>query len=72
MPETVLTTYPHVNRIYTDEHGEQLVEMAFREYEELMEELEELRDIVVINDRCNDPTIPWEEMKKRLKKNGCL
>lgn len=72
MPETVSTADSRGHRIYTDKYGEQKIELSVREYEELLEELERLHDIAIINERCNDSTIPWEEMKKRLKKNGCL
>jgi hypothetical protein len=63
---------PRIRRTYTGEHGEQLVELSKREYDEFLEEFEELQDIAIINERCNEPTIPWEEIKERLKKDGYL
>jgi len=61
------TTLGH--HIRTDEHGEQVVEIPLREYKEMLERLEDAEDIAIIDERENDPTIPWEDMKKRLKMN---
>lgn len=52
--------------VRTDEHGEEVVVVPIREYEEMLERLEDAEDILIIDERENDPTIPWEDMKKRL------
>ena len=39
------------------------------EYEEL---LEDLHDLAVIADRRDEPTVSFEELRKRLKENGLL
>ncbi len=57
------------HHVRVDEHGEKVVEIPIREYEEMLERLEDAEDIAIINERRDDPTIPWEDMKKRLKMN---
>ncbi len=37
-----------------------------------LERLEDAEDIAIIDERWNGPTVPWEDMKKRLKASGCL
>lgn len=39
------------------------------EYEEL---LEDLHDLAIIAERRNEPTISFEELKKRLQEDGLL
>jgi hypothetical protein len=34
----------------------------------VQQELEDLHDITIAYGRSGDPTIPWEEMKRRLEK----
>lgn len=55
--------------VRTDEQGEKVVEVPLREYEEMLERIEDAEDIAIIDQREDDPTIPWEDMKKRLKLN---
>ena len=43
--------------------------LPLAEYEEL---LEDLHDMAVIARRKDEPTIPLEEVKRRLKKHGTL
>lgn len=43
-----------------------------REYKEMLERLEDAEDMAIIDERWNGPTVPWEDMKKRLKASGCL
>jgi len=43
--------------------------LSIKEYEEL---LEDLHDLAVIAERREEPTIPFEKLKKRLKKDGLL
>ncbi len=43
--------------------------LSIKEYEEL---LEDLHDLAVIAERREEPTISFEKLKKRLKKDGLL
>jgi len=53
-----------------DQKGQKTaVVIPLQEYEEL---LEDLHDLAIIAERRDEPTIPFEELKKRLKKNGLL
>jgi len=53
-----------------DENGERkAVVLPVEEYEEL---LEDLHDLAVIAERRDEPTVSFEELKKRLKKDGLL
>ncbi len=53
-----------------DEKGRKTaVILPVEEYEEL---LEDLHDLAIIAERRNEPTIPFEELKKRLKEDGLL
>jgi len=45
------------------------VVLPIREYEEL---LEDLRDLAIIAQRRDESTITFDELKKRLKKDGLL
>jgi PHD/YefM family antitoxin component YafN of YafNO toxin-antitoxin module len=54
----------------TDESGQKIaVVIPLEEYEEL---LEDLHDIAVIAERRDEPTISFDELKKRLKADGLL
>jgi hypothetical protein len=72
MGQVVVKTTPLGHHIRTDESGKQVVEIPIREYNEMLERIEDACDIALIDERLNDPTIPWEEMKKRLKADGRL
>jgi PHD/YefM family antitoxin component YafN of YafNO toxin-antitoxin module len=53
-----------------DENGQKTaVVLPIKEYEEL---LEDLRDLAIIAERRDEPTITFEELKKRLKEDGLL
>ena len=53
-----------------DEKGQKTaVVIPVEEYEEL---LEDLHDLAIIAERRNEPTVTFEELKKRLKQNGLL
>ncbi|MCD6506739.1 hypothetical protein J7M22_08960 [Candidatus Poribacteria bacterium] len=53
-----------------DEKGQKTaVILPVEEYEEL---LEDLHDLAIIAERRDEPTIPFEELKKRLKEDGLL
>lgn len=45
------------------------VVVPIEKYEELIEDLE---DLAVIASRKNEPTYDWEELKKKLKRDGIL
>jgi PHD/YefM family antitoxin component YafN of YafNO toxin-antitoxin module len=53
-----------------DPKGERTaVVLPLKEYEEL---LEDLHDLAIIAERLDEPTIPFEELKRRLKEDGLL
>ena len=43
--------------------------LPIERYERLLEDLE---DLAVMTSRDKEPDVPWEEVKKRLKKDGLL
>lgn len=54
----------------TDENGKKTaVILPIEEFEELLEDLE---DLVVMAERREEPTIPFEEIVERLKRDGFL
>ena len=53
-----------------DEKGQKTaVILPIEEYEEL---LEDIHDLAIIAERRDEPTITFQELKKRLKKDGLL
>ncbi len=53
-----------------DEKGRKTaVIIPVEEYEEL---LEDIHDLAIIAERRDEPTITFEELKKKLKKDGLL
>jgi PHD/YefM family antitoxin component YafN of YafNO toxin-antitoxin module len=53
-----------------DENGQKTaVVLPIEEYEEL---LADLHDLAIIAERRNEPTISFDEIKERLKKDGVL
>ena len=57
-------------RYIIDEKGEKTaVVLPVEEYEEL---LEDLHDLAIIAERRDEPTIAFEELKKRLSEDGLL
>ena len=53
-----------------DKNGEKTaVILPIKEYDEL---LQDIHDIAIIAERRNEPTITFEELKKRLKDDGLL
>jgi len=57
-------------RYIVDSRGQKMaVILPIEEYEEL---LEDLHDLAVIAERRDEPTVPFEELKKQLKKDGLL
>jgi len=54
----------------TNEAGEKTaVILPIKEFEELLEDIE---DIAALLERRDEPTIPFEEVIEKLKKNGLL
>ncbi len=54
----------------TDENGKKTaVILPIEEFEELLEDLE---DLAVMAERREEPTIPFEEVMERLKHDGFL
>ncbi|MFQ6084124.1 MAG: hypothetical protein ACE5WD_12320 [Candidatus Aminicenantia bacterium] len=45
------------------------VVIPVEEYEEL---LEDLHDLAIVAERRNEPNISWEEVKKKLKRDGLI
>jgi len=43
--------------------------LPINKYTEL---LEDIHDLTIIAERCDEPTISFEELKKHLKKDGLL
>lgn len=53
-----------------DEKGKKMsVVISVKEYKEL---LEDLHDLAIIAERRDEPVISFDELKKRLKKDGLL
>ena len=53
-----------------DEKGQKTaVIIPVEEYEEL---LEDIHDLAIVAERRDEPTITFEELKKKLKKDGLL
>jgi hypothetical protein len=57
-------------KFITDSKGRKTgVVLSLRHYQKL---LEDLHDLAVVAERRSQPTISFEEMKRRLKKDGRL
>jgi len=53
-----------------DESGKKTaIILTVEDYEEL---LEDIHDLAIIAERKNEPTVSFEELKKRLKADGLL
>lgn len=54
----------------TDEHGKKTaVILPIEEYEEL---LEDIADMAILLERRDEPTIPFDEVVAKLKRDGIL
>ncbi len=54
----------------TDANGAKVAAVIpIDEYEELMEDL---NDLAVVAERRDEPRVSFEEVKRRLKEDGCL
>lgn len=57
-------------KFITDENGNKTaVILPIEEFEELLEDLE---DLAVMAERREEPTIPFEEVMERLRRDGFL
>ena len=57
-------------KVIIDSKGKKTgVVLSLRRYRKL---IEDLHDLAVIAERRSEPTISFEEMRRRLKKNGLL
>lgn len=57
----------------TDGHNKKkAVVIDLKTIENNQDEIEDLLDIIVAESRKDEPTIGWEEMKKKLRKKGKL
>jgi len=57
-------------RYIVDEKGKRTaVVLPLKEYEEL---LEDLHDLAIVAERRDEPTVSFEEIKKKLKADGLL
>ncbi len=61
-----MTLHP---KYITDEHGIEEVVLPLSEYEALLDDLE---DLTAIAERKDEPTIPWDTLKQKLKADGLL
>ena len=70
MTQTIASTDSRHYRYLTNEKGEkEAIILPIDEYEDLLEDIE---DLAVVLERRGEPTIPFEEVKKRLKEDGLL
>jgi len=57
-------------KFVTDGEGRKVaVVLPVEEYEEL---LEDVQDLAVIAERRDEPRVPWEDVKRRLREDGLL
>ena len=64
------TAVKHHEQYVIDTHGHKTaVILPFGEYEEL---LEDLSDLAVIAERRDEPTVSFDDLKKRLNEDGLL
>ena len=47
---------------------EPVVVLNLREYEKLIEYLEDLEDRVSVRERANEPNVPYEKVEKRFRR----
>jgi PHD/YefM family antitoxin component YafN of YafNO toxin-antitoxin module len=68
--QTVRKERPYDHDYLVDKHGtKKAIIVPIEEYKEL---LEDLHDLAVIAERRNEPTVPFEEVIERLKRDGLL
>lgn len=57
-----------VKKIREAHFKETMVMMPLRQYDALLEYLNDMEDRMAIAERANEPEVPWAEVKKKLKK----
>ena len=60
---------PLANYIVDNKGKKTAIILPIGKYEQMLEDME---DLAVMASRDNEPDVPWEEVKKRLKKDGLL
>ena len=58
----------NVKHIKESKINEPMVMFPLRQYDELMEYLEDMEDRLSVKERANDKNIPWSEVKKDIRK----
>ena len=58
----------NVKHIKESKINEPMVMFPLRQYDELMEYLEDMEDCLSVKERANDKNIPWSEVKKDIRK----
>jgi len=58
----------NVKHIKESKINEPMVMFPLRQYDELMEYLEDMEDRLAVKERANDKNIPWSEVKKDIRK----
>ena len=48
-------------------HQEAMALLPMKQYNALLEYLEEMEDRLAVKERAEDETIPWEEVKKEIR-----
>jgi len=48
--------------------NEPMVLFSLRQYNKLMEYLEDIEDRIAVNERSNEPDVTWEDVEKKFKK----
>ena len=61
-----------VNYITDDRNKVKAVVIDIRALKRFENDKEDLFDIIIAESRRNEPSVPWEEVKKKLKKKGKL
>ena len=49
-------------------YQEAMALLPMKQYEALLEHIEEMEDRLAVKERANDETISWEEVKKEIRK----
>ena len=58
----------NVKHIKESKINEPMVMFPLRQYDELMEYLEDMEDRLAVKERADDKNIPWSEVKKDIRK----
>jgi hypothetical protein len=73
MSETAIIRLRRKPRFIVDEKGKKVEAILdIDSYRELMRKLEDYNDNLLIDETIGEETVPWEEVKESLKKNGKL